>query len=122
MSMLIIFSCSEVTENLIENNFPAPTKLEVGIKNNSTLKFTRTEIITDFGTYTYQVLHPGQLSEFFEMLYVYSEAEIRIHTENGYFSFKPSHYIETTKITKGLYYFEVRMGANQTLSITRKKL
>ncbi|WP_417855953.1 hypothetical protein [Xanthomarina gelatinilytica] len=46
--------------------------------------------------------------------------ELRIQTDDSYFSFSPSHYLEDTKVTKGLYYFEVNISNNKTVSITRK--
>jgi hypothetical protein len=118
--MLMVLSCSEVTENLIDNAFPDPPTLDVGIKNNTNYRFTRTEIISDTRTFVYQIVEPGEFSNFLEMASIYSEAEIRIQTENAYFSFTPSHYIEDTKVTKGWYYFEVNISNNQTVSITRK--
>lgn len=117
---LLFFSCSEVTENWIENTLSEPETLEVGIKNNTNLRFTRTEVISNNNTYVFQIIEPQSFSEFFEMAYIYSEVEIRIQTDTGYFSFSPSHYMEDTKVTKGLYYFEVNMSNNQTVSITRK--
>ncbi|TYA52181.1 hypothetical protein [Formosa maritima] len=118
---LLFFSCSDVTENIIENAIPDPETLEVGIKNNTNYRFTRTEIITNNSTYVYQIVEQESYSEFFEMAYIYSEVEIKIQTNNGYFSFTPSHYIEDTKVTKGLYYFEVNISNNETVSLTRKK-
>ena len=118
--VLLIISCSELTNNIIENNIPEPKKLEVGIKNNTNYRFIRTEIIADNATFVYQILEPGEFSEFLEMLHIYSEAEIRIQTTDSYFSFSPSHYNEDTKVTNGLYYFEINISNNQTVSITRK--
>lgn len=120
LGILLFFSCTEVTENIIENAIPEPSKLEVGIKNNSSYRFNRTEIISNNSTIVYQIIEPGQFSDFLEMGYIYSEAEIRIQTENGYFSFSPLLYIEDTKVTNGLYYFEVNILNNQTVYITRK--
>ncbi|HLV39086.1 hypothetical protein [Xanthomarina sp.] len=120
VAIWFVFSCSELTENLIENNIPAPKKLEVGIKNNTDYRFIRTELISDSGTFVYQIIEPGEFSNFFEMASIYSEAEIRIQTENSYVSFLPFQYLEDTKVTKGWYYFEVNIANNQTVSITRK--
>lgn len=120
LALILAFSCSEITDNIIENNIPAPKILEVGIKNNTDYKFIRTEIISDNGTFVYQVLEPGEFSEFLEMLHIYSEAEIRIQTPDSYFSFSPWYLDEDTKVTKGLYFFEVNIDNNQTVSITRK--
>lgn len=117
----MVLSCSEVTDNLIENTIPEPKTLEIGIKNDTNHRFTRTEIISDNSTFVYQIIEPGEFSNFHEMAYIYSEAEIRIQTADAYFSFIPSHYLEDTKVTKGLYYFEVNIYNNQTVSIIRKK-
>ncbi|MCX7548774.1 hypothetical protein OS188_12500 [Xanthomarina sp. F1114] len=120
LAVLLTISCSELTNNIIENNIPESKKLEVGIKNNTNYRFIRTEIIADNTTFVYQVLEPGEFSEFLEMLHIYSEAEIRIETADAYFSFSPSFFNEDTKVTNGLYYFEVNISNNQTVSITRK--
>jgi len=117
---LLFFSCSDVTENIIENAIPDPETLEVGIKNNTNYRFIRTEIITNNNTYVYQVIEPDAISNFIEMAFIYSEVELKIQTDDGYFSFSPSHYLEDTKVTKGLYYFEVNISNNKTVSITRK--
>ncbi|MCX7551286.1 hypothetical protein [Xanthomarina sp. F2636L] len=120
LALILVFSCSEVTDNIIENNVPVPKNLEVGIKNNTDFRFIRSEIIADNSTFVYQILEPGEFSEFLEMYQIYSEAEIRIQTADAYFSFSPSHFNEDTKVTNGLYYFEINMNSNQTISITRK--
>ncbi|HAB26880.1 MAG TPA: hypothetical protein DCE27_03285, partial [Xanthomarina gelatinilytica] len=87
---------------------------------NTNYRFNRTEIISNNNTYVYQVIEPDAISNFIEMAFIYSEVELKIQTDDGYFSFSPSHYLEDTKVTKGLYYFEVNISNNQTVSITRK--
>lgn len=117
---LLLFSCNEVTDNLLDEVIPEPDTLEVGIKNNTNYRFNRTEIISNNNTFVYQVIEPDAISNFIEMAFIYSEVELKIQTDDGYFSFSPSHYLEDTKVTKGLYYFEVNISNNKTVSITRK--
>ena len=117
-----VFSCSYIINKTLENNISDSDNLEVAIKNNTNVTFNRTELTTSDGTVVYQVTNPGALSNFIELNFVYSEVALTIETDEGFFSFTPNSLNENTKVTKGMYYFEVNFVDDQTISITRKKL
>lgn len=119
--LLTIFSCSRATEAIIENAFPEPEGLEIGIKNNTNTTFLRTEIVAANVNLVFQQIDANSYSGFYEVRAVYSEVEITVQTETGYYSFLPSSYDENTLVTKGRYYFEVSIKIpGNSLVVTRK--
>ncbi|MGY0391225.1 hypothetical protein ACW5R3_01535 [Bizionia sp. KMM 8389] len=119
--VLLFLSCSEVTDSIIENSFPDDTGLEVGIKNNTNVKFLRTEVKMANGNLIFQQIEPHNFSEFYAVSALYSQAEITIQTANAYYSFTPNQLDENTRVTEGRYYFEISIESpNNTLVITRK--
>jgi len=122
LCVLVVFSsCSHVTENIIDEAFPEPEGLEIGVKNNTNLTFLRTEILAANGNLVFQQIAPNSYSGFYEMSAIYSEVEITVQTENGYYSYKPTSYNQDTRVTKGRFYFEVSIiTPGNTLVVTRK--
>lgn len=121
ISFIALCSCSRATDAIIDSAFPEPEKLEIGIKNNTNTTFLRTEIVASNGNLVFQQIPPNSYSGFYEMSAMYSEVEITVQTETGYYSFSPTSYDEDTRVTKGRYYFEVSIEIpGNTLLVTRK--
>lgn len=119
--LCISLSCSRATDAIIDNVFPEPEGLEIGIKNNTNITFLRTEILTPNGNMVFQQIPAHSYSGFYTIPAVYDKVEMTVQTKNGYYSYKPIFYSEDTRVTKGRYYFEVSIEIpKNTLIITRK--
>ncbi|MFD2551496.1 hypothetical protein ACFSQP_06675 [Bizionia sediminis] len=116
-------SCSHTTEQLIDQAFPKPKTLQIGIKNNTLFPFLRTEVTTTAGTIVFQQIPANSYSEFYEIPELFSEAPIQVQMPDNYYSYEVLNYDVSTRVTEGIYYFEVSVKLPEnTLLITRKSL
>jgi len=119
---IVLFSCSEVIDQAVDNAIPDPETLQIAVKNNSSETFTRIEVRTRSGyTHVFQQTQAGMYSGFQESNVSYSKTEVVIQTESGYYSFSPLSYNEETKVIKGRYYYDISILNNDTLSVIRKR-
>lgn len=122
LCFLLFCSCSEIIDNVIENAIPEPDTLEIGIKNSTNYVFNRVEITTKSGfIHVFQVTDPGYYSNFQVSDYAYDEVQIVIFTDVKNYAFTPIYFSEDTKVSKGIYYYDISIQ-NTNLLITRNKL
>ena len=87
---ILMFSCSYIVDQAVENTIQDPETLEIAVKNNSTQTFNRIEIRTRHGyTHIFQVTDVNMYSGFQISDESYSEAEIVVQTESGFYSYSP---------------------------------